>query len=487
MRLIFEAEAGDQADQLLSLPWEILYIPALRTHVGLIPRVTIVRRLLETVRQAAPLISPPFRVVHVVANTAAPLPIAPELQAIEGAAIRRAVGWGEHYTLVATPGSVERFQDELGRRPSQIIHFLGHGAVDTLFSQQSYLLFEGGDGRAQLVPCEQLPRILGSSPSTQLVVLNACHGASVEAANNVALQLVYYGVPYIVAMQGEVSQQAAAVFAQTFYAALQKGVALEEAVAMGRMKMAELPGSPDWCLPTLFVSAGKAAPPTIARATNTVERWLSQPAGQRQLGNGNIALGAAHLVVALLILLSGAAPPLPALGALLPLVGLMAPLPPLLAIAARWTCTFVDPIRPTLQRPASTALLLRIIAATALGLGLVAFYGWLVLLLVAAMGFWALLSPLGHALLLATLFAPSLLVSWQQAQSHATGFLSNNTIAEQKPDLRELVVFAAGYLLLCGPLALLWAAPEMAAPPLGNFAAAILLIALGFQLRKQSA
>src|SRR6185503_8903081 len=68
VRLVFEARAGDQADQLLSLPWEICYFKELRLHLGLMPRVIIVRRLLETVRQASPLVAPPFRVAHVIAQ-----------------------------------------------------------------------------------------------------------------------------------------------------------------------------------------------------------------------------------------------------------------------------------------------------------------------------------------------------------------------------------------------------------------------------------
>lgn len=415
-----------------------------------------------------------------------PEPISPELQAAESAAISGAVGPGAHYTLVANPGSVERIQGLLGSSPYQIVHFLGHGAVDTTFLQQSYLLFEGEAGQPQLVTCEQLPRVIGAASETQLVVLNACHGASVEIANNVAMQLVYHGIPYVVAMQGEIAQQAAIIFARTFYTALQARSSLEDAVTLGRMQMAGLPDSPDWCLPALFVSQGTVEKTGPARVVHTVEIWLSQPVGQRQLGNGSIALGVAQLVVATLLLLSGAAPPLPAPDMLVLVVGLLAPLPPLMAIAAYRAGGLALPVRSGPSRSVRAALLLRSFTSAALGMGLVAFYSWLTLQLAVAMGFWALLSPIAEGLLLVMLFAPCVLVSWQQALSHAAGLVSNHAIEAQKPGWGELAVVIAGYLMLCGPPLLLWLMPEVVTPPLGNLLAAILLIALGYQVRRQS-
>lgn len=487
VRLVFEAKAGDQADRLLSMPWEISYLRELKIHLGLMPRVIIVRRLLEAVRQASPLVAPPFRIAHVIADTADPEPISPDLKAAECSAIQQAVGRDDFYTLLAHPGSVECLLDHLHQQPYQIIHFLGHGKVDEHSSQQSYLLFCGEDGKPQVVTGEQLQHLLGATPGVQLIVLNACHGASVVAVNTIAMQLVYNGIPYVIAMQGEVLQKAAAVFAQTFYAALQRGESIDHAVALARLAIAaEVPGAIDWSLPALYTSLGVAEAPMVQWAGNQIERWIGQPEGQRQLGSFSIGFAVAHLLVALLLLLSGASPPLPDPGPLVQVIAVLAVLPPLLAITARLSGRLPVPVEPHWHPAGQLALLLRMLAAASLGMGLPSVYAWFLLLLIVAMSFWAILAPIAQIVLLALLFAPCILVSWQEALGHARGFLSNARITPPTLDWQELIVILAGYIMLCGPLALLWLVPQVIAPPLGNVLAGMLLIAFGYQLRKQA-
>jgi hypothetical protein len=487
LRLVFEAKAGDQADELLSVPWEISYFKELKTHLGLMPRVTIVRRLLETVRQASPLVAPPFRIVHVIADTADPEPILPALKAAERMAIQQAAGRADFYTLVADPGSVERLLACLRQQPYQVIHFLGHGTVDEHFSRQSYLLFAGEDGKSQVVTGEQLQHLLRATPGVQLIVLNACHGASVVAVNTIAMQLVYTGIPYVIAMQGEVLQKAAAVFAQSFYGTLQRGEDIDHAVALARLAIAaEVPGAIDWSLPTLYTSLGVAEAPVVERAGSQIERWIGQPEGQRQFGNFNIGLGAMHLLVALLLLLSSASPSLPALTPLIQVIGVLAVLPPLLAITARLFGRLPVPAEPRWLFAVQVALLLRMLSATSLGLGLPSVCAWFLFLLIVAMNFWAILAPVAQFVLLVLLFAPGILVSWQEALGHARGFLSIARITPPTLDWQELMVILAGYIMLCGPLVVLWMVPQVIAPPLGNVPAGVILIALGYQVRKQA-
>lgn len=487
VRLIFEARAGDQADQLLSMPWEISYVKALKMHLGRLPRVTIERRLLETVRQARPKLDPPFHIAHVIAEARDYDRIAPELIKAEREAIPQAPGNAGYYTLVAEPGSVEQLLEKLDQdqKTYQVIHFLGHGIVDQE-SAQSYLVFAGDHNAPQLVAAEQVPTLLSSSLDTRIIVLNTCHSASVEATNTVAMQLVYYGIPYIVAMQGEIFQKAAAIFAQTFYAMLQENTPFEEAVALSRQAIAKkAPGSIDWALPALYVSAGIDEASTPERMLSAIEIWLSQPAGQRQLSSFTIGMGVTQLVVGVLLLLSGTAPDLPDLGPVIQIIAIIAPFPPLVALAARLFGHLPVPAQPPLSAVAQGALLLRMLGASALGMGLVAVYVWLTLLLVVAMGFWTLLAPIARVVLLILLFAPGLAVSWQMALGHGRGFLSNVPMAQPTLEWQELVVFVAGYIMLGLPFLLGWMMPQLLAPPWGNMIAGIFLSALGYQLRKQ--
>jgi nucleoside phosphorylase len=366
MRLIFEARAGDQADQLLSMPWEILYFKQLKAHLGRMPRVTIERRLIETVRQAIPKLDPPFHIAHVIAEARDYDPIAPDLVAAERAAVQQAANSAEAYTLVAEPGSVDKLLVQLRQKPYQIIHFLGHGIVDR-HAAQSYLVFAGEHNAPQLVAAEQMPNLLSSAHETRIMVLNACHGASVEATNTVALQLVYYGLPYVVAMQGEIFQKSAVSFARAFYAAVQANKPLEEAVALSRQAIAtEVPGSIDWALPALYVSAGIEEAPVPERVLSAIERWLSQSPGQRQLAHFTIGMGVAHLIVGCLLLLSGVTLVLPDLTLIFWIIGVIAPFPPLIAVAARWFAHVPLPAAPALSFVDQVNLLLRMFSAASL-------------------------------------------------------------------------------------------------------------------------
>jgi hypothetical protein len=488
IRLVFEARAGDRADRLLSMPWEIAYFNKLNRHLGLMPRVIITRRLLETVRQGAPLVTAPFRIAHVVAQPKQYGKIPPEIWEAERDAIHQAAQQDDFYTFIAHPGSVQRLQEALSVRNHQVVHFLGHGEVAADATNRGYLLFADESGRAQAVSGERLLNLLSTTSSVQLVVLNSCHGASVSAGGAIAMQLVYGGVPFVVAMQDEIRLDAAVTFAKTFYGAVQRGVAVEHALALTRLKIAaDLPGSHDWSLPTLYTSLGAPMEGRIASVGSRIERWLHQPEGQRQLGAISLGFGGVHLLVALLLALSGSFPPPPALAQAIRVTVAMAPWPPLLAMAARLFGRLPLPAESGWSASVQAGLLLRMFGASALGLGLPAFCAWLLWLLLAALHFWTALAPAAQILLLALMFAPGVLVGWQLAIGHGIGFIVGARVATPRLDWTDSIVVVAGYTILCGPLALLWLAPEAVAPPRGNIYVGVILIALGYLVRRQAA
>lgn len=488
IRLVFEAKAGDQADQLLGMPWEITYFRNLRIHLGLMQRVIITRRLLETMRHASPFVAAPFRIAHVVAQPRNYRTIPDAIRKAESDAVHQAAGKDDFYTFVADPGSVQRLQETLITRDHQVVHFLGHGEIATDSTNQGYLVFADEAGRAQAVSGERLLQLLSTTRSVQLVVLNACHGASVTAAGSIAMQLVYGGVPYVVAMQHEIQQGAAVIFAQTFYGAVQSGETIEQAVALTRLKIAsERRAGDDWSLPTLYTSLVATKEVPIARVASRIERWITQPEGQRQLGSMGLGFGAVHLLVGMLLALSGASPSLPAVHQMAWVIAAMAAVPPLLAVAARLFGRLPMPAESRWLPSVQAALFLRMLGAAALGIGLPAFCAWLLLLLLAALSFWATLAPVAQILLLAMMFAPGALLSWQVAVGHGVGFIANARFAAPELDWTETVVVAAGYIMLCGPLALLWLAPQSIAPPRGNLYAGVILTALGYLVRQKAA
>jgi CHAT domain-containing protein len=488
LRLILEVRAGDQADQLLSMPWEIMFIEKQQTYLGLMPRVMLVRRMLDAVRLSPVDLQPPFNIVHVIADAAKSnySSLAPELQQTERTAIAQAVAPDGRYHLVAQPGSVEALQAALRTEHYQALHFLGHGDLDPQ-TQQGYLIFADAEEAPQLVTGEHLQRLLTITPEVQLVVLNACQGANVTGGSAAALKLVYSGIPYVIAMQDEILQKSAGVFAQTFYTELQRGQSVEAAVMHARHAVAAAgPLTIDWSLPALYTNVGIAEAGQVARVGNQFERWLSEPEGKRQLAQFNLLFGAIHLVVALLLWSSSAAPPLPAIELTRITTILLLPVPPLVTLGVWWRMRSLLPERSGWSVAAHGALLLRLFATAAITLGIAALYGWFGVSLLAALGFWALLSTAARILLLTVILAPGAFISWQITTAHGTGFVTNATITQPSVEWQEAVVVFAGYFLLVIPLVALWLAPAMIAPPLGNLVVGGMLVALGFALRNEA-
>jgi hypothetical protein len=483
VRIIFEARAGDYADRLLGLPWEILFFEQLRTYLGLMPRVLIVRRLLDTVRRVPVALAPSFNILHIIADMPK-YPIDAGLQRAEREALTQVAGSPDAYTLVAAPGSVERVREALQARPYQVVHFLGHGISDSIYTEQGYLLFAGADQQPQLVTGEQFQHLLSVRPDVQLVTLNACHSAS-AAASAVAIQLVHSGIPFVIAIQAEMLQSAAEAFTKTFYRELRSSGIVELALASGRIAVAAaVPSAIDWSLPVVYTSVGVEPEARVARAGNQIERWLSLPAGKRQFGIFNLALGTIHLAVGLLLVLSGVTLALPAAIFLTwASAGLIA-VPPLAALSALFDRQVAAP--RDWRSGTIWGLRLRIFGAAALGVALPALYGWFVLILLVAFGFWGMLSLVAQIFLLAALFLPSILVSRQIALAHGRGFITNAAVEEPAFSLDDLVVVAAGYLILLMPLAALWLFPQLLAPPLGNVVVGLLLLGLGYSVRKDA-
>jgi hypothetical protein len=496
IRLILESRAGDRADRLLNLPWEIFFFQETQVYLARSPRVLIVRRLLDAVRRSPVHMEPPFNVIHVIAHSPTAsrrYQIDENLQEMERGVIPRAVVPGQ-YTLVENPGSIEHMQEVLREKSHQIVHFLGHGETSDVgrastpraYAKRGYLRFVNAAGEPQKVTGEQLQHLLGFTPTVQLVVLNACHGGS-TAVGNVALELIHSGLPYVVAMQEEIAQDAAKFFIQILYAELQKGRGIEYAVAAGRSAIAaNMPGAIDWCLPALYTNVGVQDEPPVLRASNRVWQWAGQPATPRQIGVISLVFGALHVAVGLLLLLSRAVPPLPDTGFIAWMTGWLVIAPLLLGIGTYlW-----GPLKIPSDWSFSTraALMLRLFGAASIGLGFATLYcTWFSLILLASLGFWNLLSPVARFVLLFPAFILSLLFSHSQAIGHGRAFITNAHVERPVLQWDELVMAVAGYGMLLTPLAALRFLPDLIAPPLGNGISGLILLAIGYALHREAA
>ena len=136
------------------------------------------------------------------------------------------------------------------------LHFIGHGAYDR-DAERGVLLFEDESGWARPVSGDKLGMILHDFSSLRLAMLNACEGARTARTDpfaGVAGSLVRRDIPAVVAMQFEISDEAAILFAGGFYQPLAAGFPVDASIAAARLAMlAERTDDIEWGTPVLFM------------------------------------------------------------------------------------------------------------------------------------------------------------------------------------------------------------------------------------------
>jgi hypothetical protein len=244
--------------ELADLPWEYLYDKRNNRFLCLSDRTPLVRYLdlPEPVRALA--VTPPLRVLVVIASPA-------EYPALDGEHEWRNVT--EALSELARAGRVEverlaqptlrMLQRQLRRGRYHVFHFIGHGGFDSQ-TQDGVLAFENSYGRLRLVSGEDLGTLLYDHRSLRLAVLNACEGARGDRADpfaGTAQSLVQQGIPAVIAMQFEITDTAAIVFAQALYEAVADGYPLDAATAEARKAIHAHGNGVEWGTPVLYLRA----------------------------------------------------------------------------------------------------------------------------------------------------------------------------------------------------------------------------------------
>jgi WD40 repeat protein len=243
------------APDLLDVPWEFLYD---RPYFFGLQRRTPLVRYLELPHARRPV--PIHDRVHILGMISSPtdydtLDVAHERRLVEEALApllstgRAEVAWLERATLAELNRALQLHE-------THIFHFVGHGGFDDA-SSEGLLVLEGPNQTAHEVPGSYLGPILSDHPSLRLVVLNACEGARTSARDpfsGVATSLIERDIPAVVAMQFEITDDAALVFASAFYRALvERGERVDTAMASARIEIfANNPDGLEWATPVLY-------------------------------------------------------------------------------------------------------------------------------------------------------------------------------------------------------------------------------------------
>jgi Tol biopolymer transport system component len=246
--------ALSQAPELAEIPWEYLYDPP---NFLSISASTPVVRYLDVSKPVRPVhVELPIRILAVVSapSDAEELKAGEERSKLETAlqplieANAVAIDWLEGATLLALAKKL---------RPDtyHILHFIGHGGFDDA-NQEGALLFEDETGHGSIVSGEQLATVLNDKTSLQLVFLNSCEGARTSRKDpfaGVAASLIEREIPAVIAMQFEITDRAAILFAGDFYAALAEGRPVDVAVTQARLTIFADQNDVEWGTPVLFM------------------------------------------------------------------------------------------------------------------------------------------------------------------------------------------------------------------------------------------
>jgi hypothetical protein len=244
--------------ELADLPWEYIYDPRARRFLAL-SQWTPVVRYLDLRRRIPPLsIRPPLRILMMAAS-----PTDFDRLDVDGewAKVRDALGELQRSGRVqmdrVPTGTLADLRRQLRRSSYHVFHYVGHGRYNP-DTGDGELALEGPGGRAQLISGAELGARLSDHRSLRLAVLNSCEGARsgrTDPYSGTAQSLVYQGIPAVVAMQFEITDQAAITFAQNLYEAVADGLPLDAAMAEARNAILDQPNPVEWATPVLYLRA----------------------------------------------------------------------------------------------------------------------------------------------------------------------------------------------------------------------------------------
>lgn len=255
MRLLLETN-GRYAGRI---PWEFVADP-MRTDDYLALRVALARSL-AIAEPASPLkVRPPLKVLGIRSR---PRDL-PELDyRQEQQKIAAAFDQASSDLVEVTWLEGDRWKDinqAVSSGTWHVLHFVGHGGFNDEIDA-GYLELTGDDGNSLAVSSVDIGRAISRSRQLRLIVLNACESASAGSSDvfaSTAAKLMLEGIPAVVAMQYEITDEAALVFAGEFYEAIARNVAVDEAVSRARESVRVNLRSLEWATPVLFLASEEA-------------------------------------------------------------------------------------------------------------------------------------------------------------------------------------------------------------------------------------
>jgi hypothetical protein len=245
------------APELVALPWEYLFDEERDSYLALSDRTPVVRYVPVPVEIRPLKVSPPIRILGMTAGPRdlPELNTARERQRLE-LALKSLIDRGVVEFQWVGGERWEDLQEALWRPAWHIFHFIGHGGFNaTRGTGVIYLSTEKGFARE--LSAADVGLLLGDHEPLRLAVLNSCEtaeGDRTDVFSSTAATLVRRGTPAVVAMQFQITDDAAIQFSRAFYAAIAYGMPIDAAVSAARKAVAlGVSNSYEWGTPVLFM------------------------------------------------------------------------------------------------------------------------------------------------------------------------------------------------------------------------------------------
>jgi Flp pilus assembly protein TadD len=240
--------------ELANLPWEFLYDPRLNRFLAQSRYTPLVRYLDLPDPPHSLSVTGPLRMLVMIScpSNYPVLDVEHEWNALTDA-LAQQISEGQ-VVVERLPANMSALRRRLRREEFHIFHFVGHGFYRSDWGD-GVLVMEDRDGQPHEVSGEELGGLLHEYDQTRLAVLNACEGARGGTSDPFAgmvQSLIQQGLPAVVAMQFEITDDAAIIFAHELYTAIADGYPLEAALAEARGAIRDEGNLTEWGTPVLY-------------------------------------------------------------------------------------------------------------------------------------------------------------------------------------------------------------------------------------------
>jgi len=278
------------SNRLADVPWEFLYDKTTGRFLCLSESTPVVRYIELAESPPRVTVDGPLRMLVVISSPGdyPPLDVEHEWANLE-TAVSGLVESGRLQIERLRVPTMDELQRRLRREDYHVLHYIGHGGFDS-DSGDGVLVLQDDAGMSRLESGRDLSTLLYDERSLQLAVLNSCEGARAEGTDpfsGTAQSLVRQGVMAVLAMQFEITDESAIVFARNFYESLADGLPVDAATNAAR-KAVFAASRTEWGTPVLYMRAPdgelfrgvRAVPPPVPVLTGLPQARTQEQAAE---------------------------------------------------------------------------------------------------------------------------------------------------------------------------------------------------------------